>query len=85
MAMHRVTVAFADGHTASLVLRRYVRPEQVEEEPDVAVREAAVLELVERVATPTPRLIGLDPTGAQAGTPAVLMATCSGTDGPSPA
>jgi aminoglycoside phosphotransferase (APT) family kinase protein len=78
LAMHRVTVTFADGHTARLVLRRYVRPEQVEEEPDVAAREAAVLELVERIPTPTPRLIGVDPIGAQAGTPAVLMTELEG-------
>ncbi len=32
-----------------------------------------MLELVERIATPTPRLIGVDPTGEHAGTPAVLM------------
>ncbi len=76
--MHRVKVTSENGHTARLVLRRYVRPEQVAEDPDVAVHEAAVLELVERIATPTPRLIGVDPTGDQAGTPAVLMTELDG-------
>ncbi len=78
LAMHRVTVTFENGHTARLVLRRYVRPEQVAEHPDVAAHEATVLELVERIATPTPLLIGVDPTGELAGTPAVLMTELDG-------
>lgn len=78
LAMHRVTVTFADGHTARLVLRRYVRPAQFAEDPGAAAHEAAVLDLVERIATPTPRLIGFDPTGADAGTPAVLMSELDG-------
>lgn len=36
------------------------------------------MELVERIATPTPRLIGVDPTGDEAGTPAVLMSELGG-------
>ncbi len=78
LATHRVTVTLANGHTARLVLRSYVRPDQVAEDPDVAAHEAAVLELVERIATPTPRLIGVDPTGADAGTPAVQMSELEG-------
>ena len=78
LAMHRVTVTFAGGGSARLVLRRYVRPEQIVEDPEVAAHEAAVLQLVERIATPTPQLIGFDPTGELAGTPAVLMTELSG-------
>jgi aminoglycoside phosphotransferase (APT) family kinase protein len=37
-----------------------------------------VLRLVERIATPTPRLIGVDSTGESAGTPAVLMSELKG-------
>ena len=59
LAMHRVTVTFADGNRARLVLRRYVRRDQIAEDPDAAAHEAAVLELVEAIATPTPRLIGV--------------------------
>lgn len=73
LAMHRVTVTFAGGDRARLVLRRYVRLDQVADDPAVAAYEAAVLELVDRIATPTPRLIGVDRTGEHAGTPAVLM------------
>ena len=78
LAMHRVTVTFADGHSARLVLRRYVGVDQVADVPAVAAHEAAVLELVERIATPTPRLIGVDPSGEHAGTPAVLMTELPG-------
>jgi aminoglycoside phosphotransferase (APT) family kinase protein len=78
LAMHRVTITFANGHAARLVLRRFVRPEQLAEDPDVASHEAAVLDLVEPISTPTPRLIGVDPTGAQAGVPAVLMSELDG-------
>jgi aminoglycoside phosphotransferase (APT) family kinase protein len=78
LAMHRVTVTFDDGVTTTLVLRRYVRSGQVAEDPAVAVHEAAVLELVARIATPTPRLVGVDPNGGQAGVPAVLMTDLRG-------
>ena len=78
LAMHRVTVSFAGGGSARLVLRRYVRPKQIAEDPEIAAHEAAVLQLVERIATPTPRLIGVDPTGELAGTPAVLMTELPG-------
>lgn len=60
------------------MLRRYVRADQVADDPAVAAHEAAVLELVERIAIPTPRLIGVDPTGEHAGTPAVLMTELAG-------
>lgn len=78
LAMHRVTVTTGEGDSVRLVLRRYVRPEQVAADPRVAAREAAVLELVVQIATPTPRLIGVDASGALAGTPAVLMTELSG-------
>jgi aminoglycoside phosphotransferase (APT) family kinase protein len=76
--MHRVTVGFADGASDRLVLRRYVRPEQTAADPSVAAHEANVLRLVELIATPTPRLIGVDPTGDAAGVPAVLMTELPG-------
>ena len=80
--MHRVTVRFADGHPVRLVLRRYVRLAQIAQDPRVAAHEAAVLRLVERIATPTPQLIDADPTGDLvgdlAGTPAVLMTELPG-------
>lgn len=78
LAMHRVTITLPDGDSDRLVLRRYVCAQQITEDPLVAAHEAAVLRLVERIATPTPHLIGLDPTGDLAGTPAVLMTELPG-------
>jgi aminoglycoside phosphotransferase (APT) family kinase protein len=68
-AVHALDLA--DG--SALVLRRYVRPEWLEEEPDVPYREAAALELLRDRPLPTPRLVASDPTGDAAGDPAVLM------------
>jgi hypothetical protein len=76
--MHRVTVTLADGDRAWLVLRRDVRPDHVTKDSGVAAHEAAVLGLVEPIATPTPRLIAVDAAGGQAGTPAVLMTELAG-------
>jgi aminoglycoside phosphotransferase (APT) family kinase protein len=60
------------------VLRRYVRPEVNEEEPDIAEREAEVLRFVEPLDVPTPRLLAVDPTGEAAGAPALLMSRLPG-------
>lgn len=61
-----------------LVLRCYVRPELNEEEPDLAHREAAALRTAEDIALPTPQLVAVDPTGADAAVPAVLMSRLPG-------
>ena len=58
--------------------RRFVRLGQIAEDPGVAGHEAAVLELVERIATPTPRLIGVDASGDLVGAPALLMTELTG-------
>ena len=60
------------------MLRRYVRPEVNDEEPDLAQREAQVLLYVEHMDVPTPRLLGVDPTGDEAGVPALLMTRLPG-------
>ncbi len=59
-----------------LVLRRYVRTEWLEEEPDIATREATALQLV--AGLPAPRLVKVDPDGSEAGVPAVLMTRLGG-------
>jgi aminoglycoside phosphotransferase (APT) family kinase protein len=59
-------------------MRRYVRPEQLVDDPDIARHEAGVLELVEAMSTPTPELVACDPDGAVAGAPAVLMTELDG-------
>ena len=78
VAMHRVTLIVDDDRSRQLILRRYVRPEQLAEDPGVAAHEAMVLELMAGMTTPAPRLVGCDPTGDLAGAPAVLMTALEG-------
>lgn len=73
-AVHAVDLA--DGR--ALVLRRFVREDWLAEEPGVPAREAAALELLEGCALPTPELVAVDPDGAAAGDPAVLMTRLPG-------
>jgi aminoglycoside phosphotransferase (APT) family kinase protein len=73
-AVHALDLA--DGR--ALVLRRYVRIEWLEEEPDVPYREPVALELLRDGPLPTPRLVASDPAGADAGDPAVLMTRLAG-------
>ncbi len=69
-------VDLSDGR--ALVLRRFVRPEWLAEEPHVPRREAAALELLRGAALPTPELVAVDPDGGDAGDPAVLMSRLPG-------
>jgi aminoglycoside phosphotransferase (APT) family kinase protein len=77
-AVHALTVEGGDGRTHQLVLRRFVREDWLAEEPDVATREAAALELIGGRGLPTPALVAVDPNGAAAGVPAVLMSKLPG-------
>jgi aminoglycoside phosphotransferase (APT) family kinase protein len=79
-AVHLLTVRRDAGTVERLVLRRYVRPELNLEEPDIAEREARTLGFVAGfdLGAPTPRLLALDATGAQAGAPALLMSRLPG-------
>jgi aminoglycoside phosphotransferase (APT) family kinase protein len=73
-AVHALTVALAGGETHQVVLRRYVRPELNEEEPDIAEREARILPFLDRVDVPTPHFIAADLSGV----PAILMSFLPG-------
>jgi aminoglycoside phosphotransferase (APT) family kinase protein len=75
-AVHLITVERPGGGTDRAVLRRYVRHDP--EEPDAAAREARALRLAERIDVPTPALLAVDPDGAQAGVPAVVMTRLPG-------
>ena len=77
-AMHRVTVVDRGGHERQVVLRRYVRAEILIESPEVASVEARALQLVERVAVPTPVLLALDARGDRADAPALVMTLLEG-------
>jgi aminoglycoside phosphotransferase (APT) family kinase protein len=76
-AVHLLTVQ-GDGGRRQAVLRRYVRPELNEQEPDAAGREAQALRVAEAVSVPTPALLAVDAAGAKAGAPAVLMSRLPG-------
>jgi aminoglycoside phosphotransferase (APT) family kinase protein len=62
----------------TVVLRRYVLPEVIAEEPDIATREAHALAILRHVGCTYPRLLAVDPTGSHAGVPAVLMSRLPG-------
>jgi aminoglycoside phosphotransferase (APT) family kinase protein len=78
LAMHRLRVVDRDGTIRGLVMRQYVLPEHVLDDPDIARHEAGVLKLVESIPTPTPELVACDPDGALTGAPAVLMTELDG-------
>jgi aminoglycoside phosphotransferase (APT) family kinase protein len=77
-AVHLLTAEHPHGGSVQAVLRRYVRPDVNEEEPDIAKQEAEVLRFVEPLDLPTPRLLAVDPTGDEAGVPALLMSRLPG-------
>ncbi len=77
-AVHLLTVHDSGGQRRQAVLRRYVRPESNAEEPGIAGREARALRAAETVSVPTPQLLAVDPSGADAGVPAVLMSRLPG-------
>lgn len=76
-AVHALDVAVA-GAVRPLVLRRFVRAGWLAEEPDLARREALVLERLAPGPVPAPELVAVDPDGALAGAPAVLMTRLPG-------
>jgi aminoglycoside phosphotransferase (APT) family kinase protein len=77
-AVHLLTVQDGLGHRRQAVLRRYVRPELNEQEPDAVWREARALRAARGADVPVPALLAVDPAGADAGVPAVLMSRLPG-------
>lgn len=77
-AVHALVVTRPGRQTEAVVLRRYVRPRVLAEDPDVVRHEAAVLEHLRDSPLPVPRLLAADPTGDDAGVPAVLMSRLAG-------
>lgn len=78
-AVHELTIR---GGVAApvrrVVLRRSVRPELSAEGPGLVTREARALQFVSRLGIPAPELLAVDPTGAEAGVPALLMTRLPG-------
>jgi len=77
-AVHAVNVRDARGRLHRLVLRRFVRANWLALEPDLAEREARVLQLLEPSPLPTPRLVAVDDRGDTCDAPAVLMTRLRG-------
>jgi aminoglycoside phosphotransferase (APT) family kinase protein len=77
-AVHAVDVRRPGGATLRLVLRRHLRFEVLQEEPDIAEKEARNLQLVEAFGIEAPRLVAVDADGAECDVPAVLMTRVSG-------
>jgi aminoglycoside phosphotransferase (APT) family kinase protein len=76
--MHAVDVIDRRGSVHRLVLRRYVNERWVAEEPDLAEREARVLDLLAGSNVAAPRPVAVDPDGRSSGVPAVLMTRLPG-------
>jgi aminoglycoside phosphotransferase (APT) family kinase protein len=77
-AVHVVRVDSGATGPLELVLRRFVRLDWLAQEPDLASREAATLEVLDGADLPTPRLVAVDPDGSVAGEPSVLMTRLRG-------
>ena len=77
-AVHAVNVIDRRGQVRRLVLRRFVRAGWLAREPDLAEREARVLELLAGAGVPAPELVAVDPKGEACDVPAVLMTRLPG-------
>ncbi len=77
-AVHAVNVVDRRGRTHRHVLRRFVHAAWLAREPDLAEREARVLELLRPSGVPAPELVAVDPLGEVCDVPAVLMTRLSG-------
>lgn len=55
------------------VLKRVTSPDWLDERPDVIAYEARVLDLMADTPVPVPPVLAVDPTGAEAGDPALLL------------
>ena len=77
-AMHVVTMRHGSGAVDRVVLRRYVRPDLLDDEPELATREATALGAVDGADLPIPRLLASDPTGEHADAPALAMSELAG-------
>jgi aminoglycoside phosphotransferase (APT) family kinase protein len=76
-SVHVLSVSHT-GRSYRVVLRSFVHAEWLTREPDLAVREATALRLLEGSPVPAPRLLGVDEDGSSAGVPCVLMTTLPG-------
>ena len=77
-AVHAVNLRDARGVLRRLVLRRHVRADWLGREPNLAEREARVLELLAATDVPAPEPVAVDAGGSSCDVPAVLMTRLPG-------
>lgn len=77
-AIHALDVLDVRGMRHPLVLKRFFRRSWVAREPDIALREARVLEALATAPLPTPELVAVDPDGSHCDHPALLMTRLPG-------
>jgi aminoglycoside phosphotransferase (APT) family kinase protein len=77
-AVHAIDVKQSRGTLLRLVLRRHLLLSWLQEETDLAEKEARNLQLLEQSEIPAPRLVAVDPDGAECDVPAVLMTRMPG-------
>ena len=68
-----VTIDRPDGTRRRAVLRTFTDDGWIRAEPDLAAREAALLEVLERAGVPAPRLLGVDADGSASGSISMIM------------
>ena len=68
-----VTIERPDGTRRRAVLRTFTDDGWIQAEPDLAAREAALLEVLERAGVPAPRLLGVDADGSASGSISMIM------------
>lgn len=78
VATHLVTVESPLGVRERVVLRRFVRRDWIEREPDVPAKEARALQIAARADVPTPELIAADLTALDTDVPALLITRLPG-------
>jgi aminoglycoside phosphotransferase (APT) family kinase protein len=75
-SVHAIDVVDRRGRRHRLVLKRFIWDDP--EEPDMALREGRILELVSSLPLPTPQLVALDRHGESSGFPSLLMTRLPG-------
>jgi aminoglycoside phosphotransferase (APT) family kinase protein len=82
-ANHAIDVVNRHGAVQRLVLRRWVRPDWLDTDPDYdAHREATILEFLADSDVPAPCLVAADPRGEHCDVPALLLTRLPGRPSP---
>jgi aminoglycoside phosphotransferase (APT) family kinase protein len=78
-ANHALDIVDEDGHVHELVLRRWVRPEWMTDDPHASPdQETATYGLLAGSAVPAPQLMAADPVGRECDAPAILITRLPG-------